>query len=265
MLFRSNETTGSHTVLIVSDGKKNYLWKPFSKHNSNVYRITRNLYKNTIGNKIIFEEINRDLNVTFRYTWKTSNQYGFIKHSELINTSDKSLTVKLLDGIRNIVPYGVDTLMQTTRSTLVDGYKRCELIEAYGLGIFTLSSIISDKAEPSESLKSTTIWSKGLDNPIYLLSEQQIQAFESNKNVVTEYDVKGRRGAFYVSSTAQLSARESREWFIVSELNQSAAKIEWLMNDIDMSESILSILDKDVLKIGRASCRERVYITVVGV
>ena len=86
----SNETTGSHTVLIVSDGKKNYLWKPFSKHNSNVYRITRNLYKNTIGNKIIFEEINRDLNVTFRYTWKTSNQYGFIKHSELINTSDKS-------------------------------------------------------------------------------------------------------------------------------------------------------------------------------
>ncbi|MCD4712801.1 MAG: hypothetical protein K8R73_05910 [Clostridiales bacterium] len=31
-----NETTGSHTVLIISDGKKNYLWKPFSNHNYNV-------------------------------------------------------------------------------------------------------------------------------------------------------------------------------------------------------------------------------------
>ncbi len=244
----SNETTGSHTVLIVSDGKKNYLWKPFSKHNANVYKITRNLYKNTIGNKIMFEEVNRDLNVTFRYTWKTSDQYGFIKHSELINTSDKPVTVKLLDGIRNIVPYGVDSTLQMTRSTLVDGYKRCELVEPYGLGIFTLSAIISDKAEPSESLKSTTVWSKGLDYPIYLLSEQQIHAFECNRNIVTEYDVKGRRGAYYVSSTVQLGARESKEWFIVSELNQSAAKIEWLMHEIDMSDSILSKLEKDVLR-----------------
>jgi hypothetical protein len=244
----SNETTGSHSVMIVSDGKRNFLWKPFSKHHSNVYRITRNLYKNTIGNKIMFEEINRDLNVTFRYTWKTSNQFGFVKHSELINTSDKALTVKLLDGIRNILPYGVDTSLQTTRSTLVDGYKRCELNEAYGLGIFTLSAIISDKAEPSESLKSTTVWSKGLDKPTYLLSEGQVHAFETNKDIVTEYDVKGQRGAFYVSSTVELRARESKEWVIVSELNQSATKIEWLMHEIKSDASLLVKLDHDVLK-----------------
>lgn len=244
----SNETTGSHTVLIVSDGKRNYLWKPFSNHNLNVYKITRNLYKNTIGNKIIFEEVNSDLNLTFRYTWKTSQKYGFVKVSELINNSERKLSIRLLDGIRNILPYGVDTSLQSTRSTLVDGYKRNELIADYGLGIFTLSSIISDKAEPSESLQSTTVWSKGLDHPVYLLSEQQISAFEKNRMIDTELEVKGRRGAFYVSSTIDLKDHESKEWWIVSELNQSAVKIESLIEEIDAGESILINLENDVLK-----------------
>ncbi|MBE0450894.1 MAG: hypothetical protein IBX70_08615 [Clostridia bacterium] len=244
----SNETTGSHTVLIVSDGKRNYLWKPFSNHNFNVYKITRNLYKNSIGNKIMFEEINHDLNLTFRYTWKTSQKYGLVKASELINDSKSKLSTRLLDGIRNILPYGVDTLQQSTRSTLVDGYKRSELIADHGLGIFTLSSIISDKAEPSESLKSTTVWSKGLDHPVYLLSEQQISAFEKNKNIVTEQEVKGRRGAFYVSSTVDLEGHESKEWWIVSELNQSAAKIESLIRGIDDGDTILANLESDILK-----------------
>ena len=244
----SSETTGSHTLLIVSDGDKNYLWKPFSRHNSNVYRITRNLYKNTIGNKIMFEEINRDLNLTFRYTWKTSNQYGLIKESELINTSGKTLRVKLLDGIRNIMPYGVDAMLQNMRSTLVDGYKRSELVEKYALGIFTLSSIISDKAEPSESLKATTVWSMGLFQPTILLSESQIRAFENNKSIDTEQDVKGRRGAFYVSTLVELRPQESKDWVIVSELHQSAAKIESLLKDIKKGESFRLQLEADVLK-----------------
>lgn len=254
----SNETTGSYTALIVSDGQKNYLWQPFSKHNSSVYTITRNLYKNTIGNKIVFEEVNRDLNVTYRYTWKTSNQYGFVKTSELINDSKNKLTIKLLDGIRNILPYGVDTLLQSTRSTLVDGYKRSELSEAYGLGIFTLSSIISDKAEPSESLKATTVWSKGIDHPTYLLSEQQVSTFEKNKKIETEVDVKGRRGAFYISSTIELCSRESKKWWIVSELNQTAFKIEALMKEIDASDSLLINLESNVLK-GDENLRKLVF------
>lgn len=244
----ANETTGSHTSLIVSDGNRCSLWKPFSRHQSNVYQIKRNLYKNTIGNKIMFEEINKDLNLTFRYTWKTSNKYGFIKTSQLTNDSKKWISVKVLDGIRNILPYGVEIASQAVSSTLVDGYKRCELDESHGLGIFTLSAIISDKAEPSEALKATTVWSMGLDNPIYLLSEQQICAFEKNKPLSTEYDVKGRRGAFYVSTTVELDQNESKQWYLVSELNQTATKIESLMMAIEQGDAILEDLESDVLK-----------------
>ncbi|MCD4712800.1 MAG: hypothetical protein K8R73_05905 [Clostridiales bacterium] len=165
----------------------------------------------------------------------------------MISNSKKKLSIRVLDGIRNILPYGVDTLLQSTRSTLVDGYKRNELLPDHGLGIFTLSSIISDRAEPSESLKSTTIWSKGLDSPVYLLSEQQISAFEKNKIIETELDVKGRRGAFYVSSSIELEEQGSKQWFIVSELNQSAAKIQSLVDELDTGDSILLNLENDVL------------------
>lgn len=254
----SSETTGAHTVVIVESAEKHFIWKPFSKHHSDVYQITRNLYKNTIGNKIMFEEVNHSLDVTFRYTWKTSQQYGFIKESEVINTGDRTKTIKILDGIRNILPYGVDTLLQTTRSTLADGYKRCELVEDAGLGIYTLSSILSDKAEPSESLKSTTVWSYGLENPTYLLSEQQVKEFCINQALQTEYDVKGRRGAFYVSDAFELDRKTSKKWLIISELNQSASKVTSLINEIKANKTILKAINDSVLE-GDKNLKKLVY------
>ncbi|MBN2794488.1 MAG: hypothetical protein JXR88_03710 [Clostridia bacterium] len=253
----SHDTTGSHTMFIISRDQKNYLWKPFAKHDAHIYNITRNLYKNTLGNKIMFEEINHDLQVSFRYTWKTSDRFGFIKESELVNLSEENLTLKVLDGIRNIMPYGVDQLLQTTKSTLVDGYKRCELKEEDGLGIYTLSSIISDKAEPSESLKATTVWSRGLSHPKYLLSEEQIQVFSNNEPINTEKDIKGRRGAFYVSDTLELMGSEAKSWVIVSEIYQSASDIVALIDHIG-HEDIMSILDSDVKK-GDENLKKLVY------
>ena len=244
----SYETTGSQTSMIVTCKDKRFLWEPFSMHNSEVYKLTRNLYKNTLGNRIMFEEINHDLDLSFRYTWKTSDRYGIVKEAELINISENDLSVEVLDGIRNILPYGVNQLLQTTKSTLVDGYKRNELLEQSGLGLFTLSSIISDKAEPSESLKSTTVWTKGLDKPTFLLSEQQVKLFNSDQSIHTEDDIKGRRGAFYVSSTVTLKAQESKQWVIVSEINQSAVSVETLVQELKDEKVILSSLNMDILQ-----------------
>ncbi|MEW9052448.1 MAG: hypothetical protein AB2392_14910 [Neobacillus sp.] len=244
----SIETTGSHTILIVNKDEKNFLWKPFSLHHSNVYKITRNLYKNTIGNKIMFEEINHDLEVRYSYTWKSSDLFGFIKESSIANLAEREVEIRVLDGIRNILPYGVNTLLQDTKSTLVDGYKRCELVETAGLGIYTLSSILTDKAEPSESLKATTVWSKGLENPSYLLSEQQIKGFAHNAEIQTEVDIKGRRGSYYVVDSIHLNGNESKNWYIVAELNQSASKVEKLIKEITDNPSILEMVEADVLK-----------------
>jgi hypothetical protein len=53
--------------------------------------------------------------------------FGFIRKAELINTSDKDYQITLLDGIQNIMPYGVPSDLQRSTSNLVDAYKRSEL------------------------------------------------------------------------------------------------------------------------------------------
>lgn len=254
----SIETTGPDTTLIVTKGEKDFLWKPFSTHLAGVYQITRNLYKNTTGDKIIFEEINDDLGLAFRYTLKTSEAFGFIKESTLVNTTDEAVSARVLDGLRNILPYGVNTMLQMTKSTLVDGYKRSELHEDVGLGIYTLSSILTDKAEPSESLKATTVWSKGFDQPTYLLSEQQIKAFSYNADIETEEDVKGRRGAYYVSGVVDLTPGDEKSWYIVAELNQSAADILKLKQTLANDNELIEAVEKDVAE-GSENLRQLVF------
>ena len=253
----SVETTGSNTRVIVSRDGHQYLWKPFSAHQSNVYAITRNLYKNTIGNKICYEEINHDLKLSFSTTWKNSDRFGFIKSSRLENLSDDSVSLTVLDGIRNLLPYGVNSTLQTSLSTLLDGYKRCELVEE-GLGIFTLSSILTDRAEPSESLKATTVWSIGLDQPTVLLSEQQLSAFEHLQPLTSETDVKGRRGSYYVVKPLTLAPHSDKAWNIVAELHQGAAEVAKRLHALKDPKSLHAAIDLDVAK-GDDNLKRLVY------
>jgi hypothetical protein len=148
----SAEFTGSKTIIKVTKGGKTYLWEPFSDRYAGAYATARNIYKNRIGNKILFEETNESLAVTFRYLWTFSEKYGFIKKSTLINNSLDEVETEILDGIQNILPYGIDSELQNSKSTLVDAYKKNELITESGIGVYSLSAMIVDKAEPSEAL-----------------------------------------------------------------------------------------------------------------
>ena len=56
-IIDSSNHTGSKSIFLIEKGKSRYLWEPFSDNQNKIYNITRNLYKNTFGNKIIFEEI----------------------------------------------------------------------------------------------------------------------------------------------------------------------------------------------------------------
>ena len=80
------------------------------------------------------------------------------------------IKVTLLDGLRNLLPFGVTRSLQTEMSTLVDAYKQAESFQGYTAAVYTMSSILTDRAEPSEALKATVVWSTGLANPKLLLS-----------------------------------------------------------------------------------------------
>ena len=173
-ITESVEITGSKSIFQVEKNGQNYIWEPFSIRSEGRFNTTRNLYKNVYGNKVLFEEINHDLEITFRYQWNSSDVYGFVKKSHIINNSSDILNISVLDGIQNVLPYGVGADLQSASSNLVDAYKRTELDVDSGLGIFALSAIIVDKAEPSEALKCNVVWSLGVDNGTYLLSSLQL-------------------------------------------------------------------------------------------
>ena len=77
--------TGCETVIVVVDEEGRHAWEPFNREHDRRYSTTRNLYKNVLGNKLCFEEINHDLKLAFRYWWLTSERYGFVRRCEVEN------------------------------------------------------------------------------------------------------------------------------------------------------------------------------------
>ena len=161
----------------MTDDNKTSLWEPFSTNYHGIYRLTRNLYKNVFGDKLVFEEVNHDLSLTFRYAWRTSDKFGLVKTSTIVNNSSSPLRVDILDGIENLLPYGVESGIQNSLSCLVNAYKKNELEQDTGLGIYSMSSILVDRAEPSEALSATTVWSEGFSQSKKLISSIQLDTF----------------------------------------------------------------------------------------
>ena len=224
-ITESADITGSKSIFRIRDGNQIQVWEPFSERFTGKYNISRNLCKSIYGNKIIFEEINHDLGLEFSYQWNSSKIFGFVRKASLKNTSGNDYHISLLDGIQNIMPFGVPSDLQRSTSNLVDAYKRSEMEPESGMGIFALSAIIVDKAEPSEALKANIAWSLGLDNPKHLLSSLQLDKFRMNGELENEEDVKGEKGAYFISEEIVLPNQSKKSWKIIANVNQNTAQI----------------------------------------
>ena len=221
----SSGSTGSKTIVRFYTDTGIQLWEPFSDKFESLFQVQRNLYKNIYGNKIIFEEYNIDLQLTFRYSWQFSEKFGFVKQSTLINHNNRSVKMEILDGIQNIVPYGINSSIQNEKSNLANAYKKSELDASSGLGLFLLSSIIVDKAEPSEALKTTTVWSGGMEKTEILLSDRQIDHFRYNEETLTETDIKANVGSYLIVANIELESDQEQSWIIISEVNQDHSDV----------------------------------------
>jgi hypothetical protein len=246
-ITESADITGSKTIFQIHINKDVLIWEPFSERYTDKYAISRNLFKSIYGNKIIFEEINHDLGLVFRYQWNSGKVFGFIRNAELINTSEKDYKITILDGLQNIMPYGVPSDLQRSTSNLVDAYKRSELEPSSGIGIFALSAIIVDKAEPSEALKANIAWSLGFDNPKYLLSSGQLKRFRQKHEIQGERDIKGEKGAYFVSSEISLPGNSGKKWKIIANVNQNHSQIialaKSIKEDIHLEKTIQYDID----------------------
>lgn len=229
--------TGPRTIVRVFDAAKKeaYLWEPLDDRLKGLYHTERNLYKSLRADQLYFEEINHDLQLRFAYRWAFSRSYGFVRQCWLENLGDQSREIELVDGLENLIPYGVDGLMQDRRSTLVDAYKKNELATESGLGIFSLSSNIVDKAEPSESLRANVVWSSPRPDS-YLLSSTQLEAFRMGADLENESFTKAVKAAYFGFRKISLKAKASDTWMQVAEVGLSSAKVTNLHHLLQQEE-----------------------------
>lgn len=246
-LFESVRVTGSVTQLWLErrSWERDVFWQPFSP--DVVGRVQgRRLLKNVTGSKVIFEEQNADAEVLFRYQWSFSERYGFVRTASVSNLSEEPLQVRILDGIQNLVPYGLDQAFVNQFSNLADAYKKSELLEKENLAIFYLSSIPTDRAEPSEGLKATIAWSPDAEPATVLLSAEQLAKFRRGEELAGENDMRARRGAYLLEQRFELKAKEQKNWRIVAEINQDAGQIESLRRKLLAPDTLANRLEEGI-------------------
>jgi hypothetical protein len=231
-IYESTPHTGSKTLFQVElDGKMHH-WEPFNQEHRGRYSVKRNLYKNVLGNKLLFEEVNHDLRLVFRYSWLSSDSFGFVRQCELENLAATGCKVEVVDGLQNILPAGTPRFTQTNSSYLVDAYKWNELDENTGLAFFTLFSAITDRAEPSESLKATTAFCLGLEHRKVLLSSEQLDRFQCGEKLTQEHQKRGVRGAYLVNASLVLAPHSASHWQLVVNLEQTQSQCVRLLHQL---------------------------------
>ncbi len=234
--------SGPRTIvrLTAEDGSKS-VWEPFSNWQSNP-AVQRRLYKNSTGNKIVFEEVHSKLKLKFSYRWTFGSRFGFVRTCWLSNLGSQPQQLSVLDGFENILPAGLGDDFQNRFSNLADAYKKNELLTQSQLGIYYLNSIPSDRAEPSEGLRANVAWHYGVPAKNILISSDQIRSFQNEGIVVGESDLRGKRGAYLVHHVAELDPEQTVEWAIVGDAGLDTTDVRnlqhWLENESDPSAEV---------------------------
>jgi hypothetical protein len=246
-LHDAHHHTGPVTVILVEpeDGET-IRWEPFREETVEDPDIERYLYKNATGNRVVFEEIHRGLALSFSYRWSASDEFGWIRTATLGNQGNAAASLRFMDGLRNILPAGAPLSLQQQASNLVDAYKKSEVDDQTGLGIFSLTAKVTDRTEALESLRANIVWCCGLKNPRYHLSLAALTAFRAGRVVSDERVSNGARGNYLVSSSLELAPGESSRWHIVGDAAKDHVRISELLHRLRDPEHVAASVESSL-------------------
>ncbi len=247
-LTDSAPVSGPHTALLVQRGERAQLWEPFRETSELTYRTSRTLEKSTLGNKLRVSEVNADLEVSFSYRWSTSHEYGFVRECQLENRGKETIHVRVLDGLQNLLPADVDDGMQNGFSSLLDAYKKNELVGTGPLAVYTLAAQVVDRAEPRESLHASTVWSHGLAGATIRLSSEHNRSFARGSMPAPSTEVRGRRGAYLLEATVALAPGEKKRWLMVADVARSQHAVSSLLAALANPEALVHEVHEDIAR-----------------
>ena len=245
LLHKNAHFTGPITCISIDIDNKKYSWQPFSNQIDN-YKKNQNLYKNSLGNKIVFEEINHTIGLTFLYSWQASARYGFVKKTKLLNHSGKKLNIKLVDGLRNILPAGVSLRTQQEMSNLANAYKVSECNSDDNYALYYMNALLMDKPDPGESLFSNIVWSHSSDNIELSVNEKSINTFLSSNEFEKDHLLKGKEGSFLNFIQKPLPSDQEMTWYIIADVQKSQSDISSIISDLKDSDAIEKKLEKSL-------------------
>lgn len=217
-------TTGSFSAVKVKCDKGTMVWEPFADQAE--FKVERNLYKNASGSHVIFEEINKELELAWRTEWTSSDKYGLVRICSIKNAGSKECKAVVLDGVQNIMPACANSDVQTTTSNLIDAYKKTDL-DPSGLALFSMSSVLTDRAEPSEALYSNVSYFTK-EAQVYL-SPKTPDLFRRGAELPVDDVLKGERASCFIRQEFALAAGGAEKWLQVFDTRLEVSRAEELI------------------------------------
>jgi len=243
--------SGPATALVARVGGRHQLWRPLRGDDRLVHRVVRRLRRTVLGHRLWLEEENLDLGLTFRAGWSMSHAHGFVRACSVVNGGGAPVELEVVDGLLNLLPAGIDDLFQNTFSVLADAYKRAERIAGTRLAVFALQAQPTDKPEPREALRATTVWSHGLDAARVLLDAGALARFERGaplEHLDEPAEVLGARGAYLVAGRARLGPGDAAGWHLVADVARSQDDVAALAALLADPDAALAQVRDDVAR-----------------
>lgn len=222
------------------------LWQPFQAHSLTQNFDHRALYKNTLGDQLFFSETNDGL--TFEYGWSFSDAFGMVRTVTLSNSSSKTRSLSILDGLQNIVPANITTELQNNNSVLLDAYKSADCYQG-NVAAYYLSSRLTDLAEPAESLLSNSVWHSVSGHefkPTVSLSSDAPKQFVQGQAIDNASRQRGQRGSYFMTGDVILEPGQQVEWIQVCEVTQDAPAIKNLAEML-ATKNLYSLVNEDIV------------------
>jgi hypothetical protein len=235
--------SGPVTMVRFADGR---LWRPLWSP-PGASGVGRTLRRSLIGDLVEFEEIDEQTGLTFRAELTLSDKYGVVRRCELACPAEGApVECEIVDGYVNIMPACVPLGLQQSMSTLVDGYKRAELVSERGPAIYTLESVISDRPEAVECLRANTVWHVGLEDGTVSLDEGTLAAFTRGETHADPTPVLGRRGAYLCRASLRIVPGNSERWCIVGDVHLDHGAIARVRQELEPGTGLADRIERSL-------------------
>ena len=214
-LHRAVGICGPLTLVARTVEGRREVWHPFGPRLAP--GCTRSLAKHVLGTALRLEEEHPGWGLRFRATWEPSRSYGWARTVELVDDAGTGAEVEVLDGLLDVMPAGVDAVTEQLTSNLVDAYKRSEAGLPGAAALYALESLLTDRAEPAESLAATLVWSTGLPDAEVHLDEGVVDDFWRGDTRPPVGLFTGRRGAYLVRTPVEVPADGAASWTTIAD------------------------------------------------